>query len=288
MVQIMNILILGISGMLGNAMFRLMSADSEHRVHGTTRGRSALRHFSADLSERILFDVDVENHDSLVRVFGITRPDVVVNCIGIVKQLENSKDPLLAVPINSLLPHRLAALCNAADARLIHISTDCVFSGSKGNYIEADFPDASDLYGRTKLLGEVDYPNAITLRTSIIGHELIGQRSLLCWFLAQEKVAKGFTRAIFSGLTTVELAKVIRDFVLPRPDLHGLFHVAATPINKYDLLCLIAQTYQKKIEIVADDSLVIDRSLNAARFSQFTGYIAPPWSQLIEQMRTFG
>lgn len=284
----MNVLILGASGMLGNAMFRLMSMDSSLRVFGTVRKHGARQHFSRDLLERVLVDVDVENYDSLLRTFTVTRPNVVINCIGLVKQLAESEDPLMAVPINTLLPHRLAALCKVADARLVHISTDCVFSGSKGNYTETDFPDAHDLYGRSKLLGEVDYPHAITLRTSIIGHELSGQRSLLEWFLSQEKTTKGFTRAIFSGLPTVELAHVVHDVILQRPDLRGLFHVATAPINKYDLLHLIAKEYQKDIEIVADDSLVIDRSLNASRFSQSTGYIAPSWPQLVERMHTFG
>lgn len=284
----MNILVLGVSGMLGNAMFRVLSAAPGLHVHGTARGSSARQQFLPQLSERVLVGVDVENYDSLVRAFGVTNPDVVINCIGLVKQLADSNDPLLAVPINTLLPHRLAALCKATGARLVHVSTDCVFSGSKGNYTEADFPDAHDLYGRSKLLGEVDYPHAITLRTSIIGHELNGQRSLLGWFLAQEKPVSGFTRAIFSGLPTIELAQVVRDVVLTHPELHGLFHVAAAPINKYELLRLIAQAYQKEIDIMPDDSLVIDRSLNSERFRQLTGYVAPPWRQLVEQMHSFG
>jgi len=162
-----------------------------------------------------------------------------------------------------------------------------VFSGSKGNYLESDFPDADDLYGRSKLMGEVDYPHAITLRTSIIGHELTGQRSLVGWFLAQQKSVKGFTKAVFSGLPTIELARVVRDVVLPRPELCGLYHVAAKPINKFDLLSLVATTYGKEIEITADESLVIDRSLNADRFKKVTGYIAPEWPELVRRMCEF-
>jgi dTDP-4-dehydrorhamnose reductase len=198
--------------------------------------------------------------------------------------LAEANNPLLAVPINTLLPHRLAALCSVSGARLVHISTDCVFSGSKGGYLESDFPDAYDLYGRSKLLGEVDYPNAITLRTSIIGHEISGSRSLVGWFLAQEGRVKGFTRAKFSGLPTVELARVVRDFVLPRPELHGLYHVAAEPIDKFKLLMLIAQVYGKKIEIIPDNDFAIDRSLNGERFKAATGYVAPSWQTLIERM----
>jgi dTDP-4-dehydrorhamnose reductase len=283
----MKIMVLGVTGMLGNAMFRVMSEDSSLAVFGTSRSEGAHRFFSEKFCSQLKTGVDVENHDSLVRAFVAVRPDVVVNCVGLVKQLADANDPLQAVPINTLLPHRLAALCGATGARLVHISTDCVFSGVKGGYLESDFPDAYDLYGRSKLLGEVDYPHALTLRTSIIGHELSGQRSLVGWFLAQNNPVKGFTEAVFSGLPTVELACVIRDIVLPRSELHGLYHVAAKPINKFDLLSLIAAVYGKDIEITPDESLVIDRSLNADRFTESTGYVAPEWPALVQRMYEF-
>ena len=283
----MKILVLGITGMLGNAMFRVLSETPSHEVYGSARSESAIHHFDGDLCQKIICGVDVENHDSLVRVWGIVNPDVVINCIGLIKQLADAEDPLHAIPINSLLPHRLAGLCQATGARLVQISTDCVFSGTKGDYCETDFPDAHDLYGRSKLLGEVDYPHAITLRTSIIGHELAENRSLIGWFLAQQGSVKGYTRAVFSGLPTVELSHVVRDAVLPHPELCGLYHVAALPINKYELLKLVADVYGKTIEIVPDDKLVIDRSLNANRFRQATGYVVPPWNELIKRMYEF-
>jgi dTDP-4-dehydrorhamnose reductase len=283
----MKVLILGVTGMLGNAMFRVLSERADLAVYGTARSNSARQHFSDNLSGRIIVGTDVENNDSLVRAFASVRPDVVVNCVGLVKQLADANDPLQAVPINTLLPHRLAALCQASGARLVHISTDCVFSGAKGNYLETDFPDAYDLYGRSKLLGEVDYPHAITLRTSIIGHELSGNRSLVNWFLAQQGAVKGFTRAIFSGLPTVELASVVRDVVLPRKELHGLYHVSAKPINKFDLLQLVAKVYRKNIEINPSEELVIDRSLNSDRFKEATGYAPPEWATLIQRMCEF-
>jgi dTDP-4-dehydrorhamnose reductase len=283
----MRLMVLGVTGMLGNAMFRVLSANSGLAVYGTARSESSRRYFSGNLSSQIIVGVDVENQDSLIKTFAAVRPDVVVNCVGLVKQLADANDPLQAVPINALLPHRLAALCQATGARLVHISTDCVFSGAKGNYLESDFPDAYDLYGRSKLLGEVDYPNAVTLRTSIVGHELLGQRSLLGWFLAQQNSVKGFTRAIFSGLPTVELARVVCNFVLPGSELHGLYHVAARPINKFDLLKLVAKTYGKDIEIIPSDELVIDRSLNADRFKEATGYVPPEWPVLAQRMYEF-
>jgi dTDP-4-dehydrorhamnose reductase len=283
----MKIIIFGANGMLGNAVFRLLSEDPAHEVVGTARGVGALCRLGEGAMGRLLTGVDIEKGDSLVRAFATVHPQVVVNCIGLVKQLAEVVDPLRAVPINTLLPHRLAMLCQATGARLVHISTDCVFSGSKGGYHETDFPDANDLYGRSKLLGEVDYPHAITLRTSIIGHELTSNHGLVGWFLSQDGPVKGFRRAIFSGLPTVELARVIRDFVLPRTDLQGLYHVASNPINKFELLQLIADVYGKKIEIVPDDKLVIDRSLNADRFVATTGYVAAPWPELVRRMREF-
>jgi dTDP-4-dehydrorhamnose reductase len=232
--------------------------------------------------------VDVENTDSLTRLFAIERPDVVINCVGVVKQLDSANDPLVAVPINSLLPHRLARLCAVAGSRFIHVSTDCVFSGSKGLYTESDVADARDLYGLSKYLGEVDYPNAVTLRTSIVGHELGSAHGLVGWFLAQEGPVKGFTRAIFSGLPTVELARVIRDFVLPQPQMHGVYHVSAEPIAKYDLLRLVADVYGRDVQITPDDKLAIDRSLNSSRFRQLTGYAPPTWPELVRTMHQFG
>ncbi len=283
----MRVLVLGISGMLGSAMFRQLSIGPSLVVYGTVRNDNVVSYFDKALREKIISGVDVESQDSLIALFGRVKPDVVVNCIGLVKQLGEASNPLQAVPINSLLPHRLAALCKVASARLIHVSTDCVFSGSKGCYVESDFPDAYDLYGRSKLIGEVNYPHAITLRTSIIGHELAGARSLLCWFLAQKGQTKGYTKAIFSGLPTNELAKIVRDFVLPRPDLHGLYHVAARPIDKHSLLTLVADVYGKDIEIVPDDKVVIDRSLSAERFFEATGYLAPEWPELVKKMHEF-
>lgn len=280
-------MILGVTGMLGNAMFRVLSERVDLAVYGTARSNSARQHFSSNFSGQIIVGTDVENNDSLVRAFAAVRPDVVVNCVGLVKQLADANDPLQAVPINTLLPHRLAALCQATGARLVHISTDCVFSGAKGNYLETDFPDAYDLYGRSKLLGEVDYPHAVTLRTSIIGHELSGNRSLVNWFLAQQGAVKGFTHAIFSGLPTVELATVVRDVVLPIKELHGLYHVSAKPINKFDLLQLVAKAYGKDIEINPSEELVINRSLNSDRFKEATGYAPPEWPTLIQRMCEF-
>ena len=282
-----KILVLGASGMLGNAVFRVLAGSPQSDVVGTVRSSRSVGLLPNILRERLISGVDVENSDTLVFLFSKIRPTVVVNCIGLVKQLAESDDPLQAIPVNSILPHRLARLCDAVGARLVHMSTDCVFSGKEGMYTEVDFADADDLYGRSKFLGEVDYPNAITLRTSIIGHERDGARSLINWFLSQEGQVKGYARAVFSGFPTVEIARIIRDYVIPNPELHGIFHLSAEPINKFDLLTLVAEVYGKSIEIVSDDKLVIDRSLDSTRFRQATGFSPEQWPQLIRRMHEF-
>jgi dTDP-4-dehydrorhamnose reductase len=283
-----KVLVLGATGMLGNTVLRFFSQSAGYDVVGSVRSNNLLHLLPAGLSDRLICGVDIENVDCLTDLFSRVNPDIVINCIGLVKQLEGADDPLTAIPINSLLPHRLARLCGTTGARLIHMSTDCVYSGVKGMYLEADVSDAKDLYGRSKFLGEVDYPHAITLRTSIIGHELSGARSLVGWFLAQQGRVRGFSRAIFSGLPTIELAGIIRDHVIPHPELHGVYHVSAEPINKFDLLTLISTIYGRKIEIDADESFIIDRSLDSTRFQGVTGYQPKPWPELIRRMCEFG
>lgn len=281
-----KVLILGASGMLGSAMFRRFHAAGTYHVRATTRSTSQFHFFSEDERQCLLANVDVLDNDTLVSLLESTKPDVVINCIGLIKQLTSAKDPLVALPINALFPHRLARLCRLVGARMIHVSTDCVFSGSIGNYSEQSKADADDLYGKSKLLGEVvEYDNAVTLRTSIIGRELATAHSLVDWFLSQEGEVRGFTKAIFSGLPTNELADVVSRVVIPNAGLTGLFHVSAEPISKYDLLRLIAAEYKKDIKILPDDRVVIDRSLNSSKFLAATGYKAANWSKLIEQMR---
>ncbi len=282
----MRVLILGASGMLGNAVLRVMSEREDCEVFGTLRApQPALQ--TTIPHARLLAGIQTDKPDGLAAAFAASRPDAVINCIGLVKQLGSADDPLEAIPINSLLPHRVARLCELAGARLVHVSTDCVFNGARGGYRESDVPDAQDLYGRSKLLGEVDYPHAVTLRTSIIGHELRSAHGLVDWFLSQQDRCLGYERAVFSGLPTVVLARVIRDVVLPRPELRGLYHVAAEPISKHDLLEHIARVYGKTIEIVRDSKVVIDRSLDGTRFREATGFVAPAWPELIAAMHSF-
>lgn len=282
-----KVLVLGAAGMLGHAVLRHFSDRGRHAVTGSVRSPANRDLLPPALRDAVIVGADVESDDSLARLFAEVRPDIAINCIGLVKQLAQANDVLAALPINSLLPHRLARLCGSIGTRLIHISTDCVFSGDKGMYVEDDFSDARDLYGRSKFLGEVDYPNAVTLRTSIIGHELNSAHGLVEWFLSQQAGVLGYSRAVFSGLTTLELARVMHDFVIPRSELRGVYHVSVAPIDKETLLRQIAKVYGKTIEITADDKVVIDRSLDSTRFRQATGYSPPAWPELIARMKEF-
>jgi dTDP-4-dehydrorhamnose reductase len=283
-----RVLVLGASGMLGNAVFRFFSCSRGHAATGTVRSSNALKLLPEELRGQIVSGVEIYDLDGLTKLFERVKPAVVINCVGLVKQLPGADDPLTAIPMNALLPHRLLAMCKVAGARLIHISTDCVFDGARGMYRESDFADATDLYGRSKYLGELHDPQAVTLRTSIIGPELGTAHGLVGWFLAQRGPVKGFTRAIFSGLPTIELARVIRDFVIPAADLSGLYHVSSAPISKYDVLRGVAQEYGHSIEIVPDGELVIDRSLDSSRFRERTGYVAPAWQEMLRVMHEFG
>lgn len=283
----MNVLVLGCSGMLGNAVFRILSADSNLKVLGTLRSASSRLFFRGFDESCLIPGVDVQNVDSLHEAYEEAQPDVVINCVGLIKQLAVANDPLQTLPINSMLPHRLARLCGLSNSRLVHVSTDCVFSGRKGSYVESDPSDAEDLYGKSKYLGELhDCAHAITLRTSIIGHEIRSSYALIDWFLAQSNPIKGYSRAIFSGLPTVELARVIKEHVLPNPKLSGLYHVSSPSISKLNLLKQVASQYKRPIEIIPDDSVVIDRSLVSRRFSAATGYQSPSWEKLVERMHS--
>lgn len=275
--------------MLGSAVYRLLARSDGCRVRGTVRGSSPPAGLPTSVASDVVGHVVAEDSGSIRRALEEFRPDAVVNCIGVVKQLSDAQDPLVAIPINALLPHVLASECGRVGARLVHVSTDCVFSGRRGRYAESDAPDAEDLYGRSKLLGEVCASRCITLRTSIIGPEPSGRASgLLGWFLAQEGRVRGYRRAIFSGLPTVTLAEAIRDHVLPRPDLQGLYHVGADPIDKLTLLELIRDRWEKEIEIDPTETPAIDRSLDSTRFRAVTGFSPEPWPALVGRMHDFG
>lgn len=279
-----SILVIGATGLIGSTIFKYLSGNANFSVFGTIRNPLDKRFFLDSLNKRLIADLQASDIHKWNKVLNKIKPNVVINCLGITKHLEGGNDPLVTIPINAYFPHYLNILCQEYGARLIHISSDCVFSGSRGSYLEDDIPDAEDFYGRSKALGEVSQGPAITLRTSTIGHELHGALGLLDWFLCQKGSCQGFKKAYFSGLPTIELAKIIERYVIPRPQLHGLYHVGAEKISKFDLLTRIAREYGKKIEIIPNVTFKIDRSLNSDRFKEATGYKPPSWKQLIEEM----
>lgn len=280
----MRILILGGDGMLGHQLFRHLK--QRHDVRVTLRlGPEAYEAYRLFDRGSAHYGVDVRQTDLLLQVLADFRPEAVVNAVGIVKQRTEAKEVIPSLEVNALFPHRLALMSRGVGARLVHLSTDCVFSGRKGNYRETDVPDAEDLYGRTKLLGEVSEPHCVTLRTSMIGPELSRKTSLLEWFLAQrDQTVKGFTKAIFSGFPTTELARLVERILVDVPALHGLYHAAAGPISKYDLLTLIRDRLKLPVTIEPDSTFECDRSLDGSRFQRDTGYMPPAWEAMIDEM----
>lgn len=280
-----KILILGVTGMLGHTLFTQFAQVPGYDVYGTARSEKGLSEWlSAGMFVKVRTGIDAADPETIAAVINELRPDIVINCIGVIKQLDSAKDPITTITINSLLPHQVARMCESAGSRMIHISTDCVFNGNKGNYTESDPSDAEDLYGRTKYLGEVDYPHCLTMRTSIIGHELRTNYGLVDWFLSQEGKVRGFTNAIYTGFPTVEIARVLREYIIPNHEFKGLYQVSSEPITKYELLKIIARKYNKHIEIEPYDEFKVDRSLNSDRFRCVTGYAPPSWPELIDKM----
>ncbi len=280
----MRILILGITGMLGHAVW--LNLKDDHDTFGSIRG--GLEELSRRCSlfskndKKIISNTNVLSDSDLERALDTAEPDVIVNCVGIIKQLPNAKFSIPSISLNALFPHRLGEMCDERNIRLIHISTDCVFSGKKGGYVESDISDAYDLYGRTKFLGEVAGNGCLTLRTSIVGRQLSGTSSLFEWFLSQKGKVRGYRRAIFSGLTTYTLVEIISTLIEGHPSVDGLYHVSSEPINKYDLLNELKKVLKLDIEIISDESVVIDRSLDSTRFRELTHIYILTWDEMIE------
>jgi dTDP-4-dehydrorhamnose reductase len=280
----MRVLILGGTGMLGHKLWQAYRTRFDSWVT-IRRSFSDYACYGLFDRERTLDGIDASDFDLVLRAFAIARPQVVINCIGIVKQLPEAKDPIASLTLNSLFPHLLANLCETSGVLLIHVSTDCVFSGRKGIYTEEDVADATDFYGRTKYLGEVVGPTTLTLRTSIIGRELKSANGLVEWFLScRGSRVKGYTKAIYSGFTTLALSKIIADILEKHPHLRGLYHVASEPIDKYHLLTMISEVARIPIELEPSPDVRIDRSLDSRRFQAATGFVPPSWKEMLREM----
>ncbi|MEI8138444.1 MAG: SDR family oxidoreductase [bacterium] len=279
----MRLLVMGGAGMLGHKLCQVAGKSME--VHATFCHQPSGNMSMFLPAERMHGSVFAERFETVEAALDQVKPDAVVNCIGVVKQREAGKDPITSITVNALFPHLLARACQKRDIRIITISSDCVFSGRKGGYKEEEPSDGEDLYGRTKALGEVMGSHCLTLRTSMIGRELSGQQGLVEWLLSQAgQCVKGYRHAVFSGLTTLELSRVIVKIMEHEPLLSGLYHVSSAPITKYDLLHLINERYALNISIEPDDQSACDRSLNGSHFRETTGYVVPPWPDLIREM----
>ena len=282
----MRVLIFGVNGMLGHKLYQRLG--SRFDVYGTIRKDfDAVAKFGIFEKDRIIGNIDGFSSESLRRAIDEVKPDFVINAIGVIKQIPTSKDVIHALTLNSILPQRLAEFANEDGFRLITISTDCVFDGVKGNYSEAETPDARDLYGLSKLLGEINSPNALTIRTSIIGRELETGHSIVEWFLGNRGGrVKGYTRAIYTGFPTIVMAGIIADIIAERPELHGVWHVSSDPITKFDLLTMLNKQFDTGVEIEPSDEVVIDRSLNSTNFRELTGFMPISWEGLVDMIAT--
>jgi len=280
----MRILITGGDGMLGHQL--LLSLQHRHDVRVTLRqAMNQYKSYNLFTTANSYSEIDVRDENKLLNVLADFKPEAVINAVGIVKQRKSAKEVIPSLEINALFPHRLSEMCQSINARMIHLSTDCVFSGSKGKYRENDPSDAIDLYGKTKYLGEVQSPHCVTLRSSIIGLELARNTGLIEWFLAQQEQIKGFKRAIYSGFTTQEMSRLIETILVKHPDLSGVWHVASEAINKYDLLQIFCTMLdRKKIPIEPDEVFICDRSLNGDAFKKATGYQAPHWNKMLREL----
>ena len=279
----MKILVLGGNGMLGHQF--LCSWQDQHDVRVTLRRQRSDYGTELFTPNNSYAGIDVRSMAAVESVIEEFRPDAVVNAIGVTKQRADGESVIPTIEINALFPHRLADLCGRHGIRMVHMSTDCIFSGRDGFYDEQAVSDAEDLYGRSKFLGEVNQPHVVTLRKSTIGLELGGAHGLVEWFLAQRGTIRGFRKAIYSGLVSTELARVIERILLDFPNLSGIWNVASEPINKYDLLVQLSERIGRKdIEIEPYDSFVCDRSLNGAAFRRQTGYIAPSWTAMLDEL----
>ena len=285
----MRIIVLGSSGLIGNTITKFFLNQSKYETFGILRDLEKISFFDDKYHKNFIYIDNILDFEKFEKILIKSKPKLIINCLGITNKFlkNNFKSVEESIKINALFPHRLHEICSKIDARLIHLSTDCVFSGRKGFYKEDDIPDPLDIYGRSKLLGELNYSNSLTIRKSVIGHEFLSRNGLLEWFLNKKETVEGYKNAIFSGLTVLELAKIIDKYIIPNKRLSGIIHVAGNPISKYELLYLISNEYQKKINIIPNESLKIDRTLNSNLFNDITGYQMKDWKELISSMREF-
>ena len=280
----MKILILGVNGMLGHKFLYHLAQNDQFEVIGTIRRKKYnFPSVFKDLNFNLITQLDCKDLKNIKQL--VSEADVVLNSIAMIKQ-KTSVSPEEFLEVNGIFPHKLAQICWFSETRLIHISTDCVFSGKRGWYSEEDVPDPIDVYGVSKAVGEIRYGKNLTLRTSIIGTELETSYGLLEWFRqTEDESVSGFKKALWSGFTTDWLAELITRVILELPNLRGLYNIGTKkPIDKYSLLHLINDRFNLNKKISEDTSFVIDRSLNSELFFKITKFPRPTISQQVSRI----
>ena len=281
----MRILILGGTGMLGHQLFKHLSSRFTDTYATIRQSYSSYKLLDKQFDNaRIIECVDVTDLPVLTGIMKCVRADVILNCIGVTKRRKEANEAIHAITLNAMLPHMLAEWGRNNAAKVINFSTDCVFDGKVGNYVDDSATNATDLYGKTKAIGEIHGENALTLRSSFIGKELDGGTELFEWFLAQTGTVKGFKNAIYSGLTTLELSRVIEKILVQHPGASGIYNVSSDPISKYELLVLIRDKLHLNIEVLPDENMICDRSLNSSKFRQEFNYVPPGWQAMIDEL----
>ncbi len=282
----MKILVFGASGMIGHQMWYKLNKEFPGHVYGTVR--QSLNHyeqFKIFDSKYLIPNLDATDFAKVLQVLDQVKPDVVLNCIGITLRKPEAKNLELCTEVNSLFPQRLDKWAAQHQKRLIHFSTDCVFAGSDGMYSETSIPDAQDIYGKTKFLGEVSGSHSLTLRCPIIGREIEGKTELVEWFLKQKNnKIKGYANAIYSGITSAEMARQIILIIRKFSNLTGLYQISAAPISKYELLQLLNQISGLGVTIDKDEGYSTNKSLDSKKYRQVTGYVPPLWSAMLTEM----
>jgi dTDP-4-dehydrorhamnose reductase len=281
----MRILILGVSGLIGHRLFKELSDSFE--VFGTLhQSKELYSDFIMFSTQNVIENVDVSEFDILKGVLNAVNPDVIINCVGITKRKAEINKPIDVLTINSVFPHKLANWAKISNKRVIHFSTDCVFDGKTGNYTEASLTTAEDVYGRTKALGEINYDHTLTIRSSFIGQELFGKTELLEWFLAQNggKI-KGYTKTFYSGVSTIFMARVIKNIIANFPKLSGLYNLAPDkPISKFELLSIANEAYKHNVEIIPDDTHIHFPTLNGSKLRHKINLIIPSWEKMMSEL----
>jgi dTDP-4-dehydrorhamnose reductase len=281
----MRILILGVSGLIGHKIFQVLSEDFEvfGTLHKSKKDYGNLELFS---SLNIIENINVAEFEILKGVLYAINPDVILNCVGITKRKIETYDLVDVLTINSLFPHQLANWAKINKKRVIHFSTDCVFNGRVGNYTETSLTTAEDVYGRTKALGEINYKHTLTIRSSFIGQELFDKTELLEWFLNQNgKQINGYTNTLYSGVSTIFMARIVKYLILKYPYVSGLYNLSPNkPISKYDLLCLAKKFFNINVEIIPTDKPIHLPTLDGSKLKSEINLTVPDWEEMMSEL----